>query len=96
MAGSGQSDDVPARGVGSAAPLGRREGPGSPGSVLRERAPGPFSRRAWPEPSPRGLEPRAPRPGWGRRIVGGLLLVGTVAVVSCQSFVSAVWPGAYG
>jgi hypothetical protein len=63
--------------------------PRSPGRILRERAPGPRWARA------RSSAPPAPRPSWGSRVLGALLLIGTVTLVSCQAVMTAFSPGLY-
>jgi hypothetical protein len=68
-----------------------RERSRSTGEILRERAPRP--RRAAPrEAAPAALSPSA---AWGRRLLGVLLLLGTVTLVSCQSVFAALSPGLY-
>jgi hypothetical protein len=62
----------------------------TPGRILREHAPellGPLMAPAAPPPVQRS---------WGRRILGALLLAGSVGLVSCQALVSAISPGIYG
>jgi hypothetical protein len=61
----------------------------SAGRILRERAPGP----RWA--GQRSSAPAAPRPSWGRRALGVLLLIGTVTLVSCQAVMTAFSPGLY-
>ena len=62
----------------------------SPGRILREHVPellGPLTAPAAPPPVQRS---------WGRRVLGALLLAGTVGLVSFQALLSAFFPEMYG
>lgn len=61
----------------------------SHGRILRERAPGP----RWS--GTRSSAPPASGPSWGARVLGVLLLIGTVTLVSCQAVMTAFSPGLY-
>ena len=60
----------------------------SAGEVLRARTPIHF-----PEILP--AAPPVVRPSLGRRILGAILLIGTVTLVSCQAVMTAFSPGLY-
>ena len=64
---------------------GRRR---SAGEIVRARTPVRF-----PEILP--AAPPAVRPSLGRRILGAILLIGTVTLVSCQAVITSFSPGLY-
>ncbi len=69
------------------------------GRILRERAPRQRRRRGhasatWTEHGADGDGVHA-LPSWGRRLLGALLLIGTVTLVSCQGLFTAIAPELY-